>query len=238
MAINLNLLPLFAALPIAGGRILTLGKQKPLFTSEQLAKSIGVHKPPDGFDQSHVFHALGFEHCESLDISDHEGVDHIFDLNDSETPPDLISRFDLVFTGGTLEHVFHVSQALRHAASFVRRDGLLVHLGPANGWINHGFYQLCPGLLLDYLKVNGWKLEMSALIDATDKDHWHVMPATHTVRHRAWRQQHFCVARRTARATTQRTPIQKRYSTRPGAYGTEIPTFQPFDIRQGVIFEP
>lgn len=239
MAININLLPLLAALPTNGGRVLTFGNQRANITTEQLANLLKTSVLEADVCQTDVFRALGFQACESLDISDYEGSEHVFDLNEPEAPEGLLRAYDFVLTGGTLEHVFHVSRALQHAASFVRPGGLLVHIGPANNWINHGFYQICPGLLLDYLDANGWGLLQSALIDVMDAPrgvhHWRVKPGTHQTRHEGKRQQYFCAARRVEGATTDRVPKQRAYQIKHDKKQATEPSvsFEPFDIRNG-----
>ena len=73
-----------------------------------------------------------------------------FDLNEDELPERLVSRFDAVFNGGTLEHVFHVPNALTSITRMLRPGGVVVHVVPCNGWVNHGFYQISPTLMFDY----------------------------------------------------------------------------------------
>lgn len=73
-----------------------------------------------------VFSRLGFPGLQALDISDFEGADHIFDLNQDELPEHLTSRFDAVFNGGTLEHVFHVPNALTSITRMLRPGGVVV----------------------------------------------------------------------------------------------------------------
>lgn len=181
-----------------------------------------------------MFQALGYSSVEALDLFDYEGAEHIFDLNEAIAPAHLLGAYDLVVTGGTLEHVFHVSTALLHAASFVRPGGRLLHLGPANGWINHGFYQLCPTLMLDWLAVNRWTVELSALADVIDarRGRWRVSPGLHKVRTAGVRQLHICAARRGPESTLDAVPTQSRYSKEPGE---PTPTFEPFELEGGAI---
>ncbi|MGV6804689.1 MAG: hypothetical protein ACWA49_10820 [Ruegeria sp.] len=119
--------------------------------------------------QEDVFKALGFGEVESLDVSDYEGAPLIYYLNQPQAPEHLVGKFDLVFTGGTLEHVFHISRALQHTASFVRTGGCLVHISPPNNWMKHGFYQLGPEWLSAYFQQNGWCIHISAIIDMIEK---------------------------------------------------------------------
>lgn len=232
MALNINLITLIRdRVPDRRGRVLTFGEQRVTFGAERFRAVLGV-EPPAEIDQAAVFRALGYDSIESLDFSDYEGADHIFDLNQPSAPQHLLGAYDLVLTGGTLEHVFHVATALLHAASFVRPGGRLLHLGPANGWINHGFYQLCPGLLLDWLSANGWTIELSALADVIDRKrgHWRVVPGLHRVKPIGIRQLHICSAQRLIASTLDVVPTQQRYTENRSEITEK---FESFDLVQG-----
>jgi hypothetical protein len=102
--------------------------------------------------------SLGFDEVHSLDIDEREGATHIHDLNKKDIPSELIGRYDVVLAGGTLEHVFDVANGLRSASRMLADGGYLAIGGPANNWVDHGFYQICPTLLLDYFTENGFDL--------------------------------------------------------------------------------
>lgn len=209
MALNPNIIELFRRLPRRKGRVLTLGEQTVKFSSARLAEMLGQRDLRKDLTQTDVFEALGFDDVQSLDVSDYEGSDHIFDLNQPEAPAHLLGQYDMVFTGGTLEHVFHISQALQHAASFVRPGGCLVHLSPANNWMQHGFYQPGPEWLSAYFQQNGWQIEISAVIDVIDKTHWIVQPPRRAFR--GIRQMLYGVGVRSEEATIDTAPVQNLY---------------------------
>jgi hypothetical protein len=53
----------------------------------------------------------------------------------------------------------------------VKEGGIIYHNAPANGYLNHGFYQMQPTLFMDYYRENGWPyivLEMA--MDGTEKE--------------------------------------------------------------------
>jgi hypothetical protein len=159
------------------GTAITLGRQDVSITWPELesaAEELGVpltrpariepaQKPgfaADGYiaDRT-LFTALGFERLESLDASDFEGADHIFDLNSEELPADLRERFDLVVDGGTLEHVFHLPNALANVHALLRAEGRVIHLSPSSNYVDHGFWMFSPTLFRDYYLANGWAIE-------------------------------------------------------------------------------
>jgi hypothetical protein len=59
------------------------------------------HGYADGF-----FEALGAEELICTDVSDYEGATLIHDMN-APLPAAYAGKFDLVFDGGTLEHIFN-----------------------------------------------------------------------------------------------------------------------------------
>ncbi len=125
--------------------------------------TLGVMAVESGGDARAYFSKLGFSTLRALDVSDFEGADHIFDLNDDELPERLVGQFDAVFNGGTLEHVFHVPNALTSITRMLRPGGVVVHVLPCNGWVNHGFYQFSPTLMFDYYEAAGFEPLESAL---------------------------------------------------------------------------
>lgn len=140
--------------------------------------TLGVMDLEGGGDPRAYFSGLGFSSLEALDVSDFEGADHIFDLNEDDLPAHLAGRFDAVLNGGTLEHVFHAPNALTSITRLLRPGGVVVHVLPCNGWVNHGFYQFSPTLMFDYYEAAGFEPLESALcsrqLDEPDK--WTVRP--------------------------------------------------------------
>ena len=91
MGINLNFAELFvgavARYDLSGG-LLALGRQDLNFGAdalERMARYHGLRLGDLEGDEKHLsqesfFRALGFSAVESLDVSDYEGAEHIFDL--------------------------------------------------------------------------------------------------------------------------------------------------------------
>ena len=173
--------------PLAGS-ILVLGKQDTWITQAMLrrcAACAGVRlrdvpleiSPKREYarrgyltDES-VLRAIGFTEYSSLDVSGYEGADIIHDLNAAEVPARLESRFDAVLDAGTLEHVFHVPNALRAIGTMLRVGGRAVHLSPASNFVDHGFYMFSPTLLWDFYAANGYELCEMRLVRITQR-HW------------------------------------------------------------------
>jgi len=89
------------------------------------------------------FHYLGAEIVESIDYSPFEGATYIHDLNDP-VPPELENKFDFIFDGGTIEHIFDVKMTMQNIKRMLKVGGTFMSVNMCNGHIGHGFYQFSP----------------------------------------------------------------------------------------------
>ena len=124
-----------------------------------LAERISSQKEIDSCD---FFKMLGFQEVHAVDYSEYEGADIIFDLNDP-LPDSLKGSFDYVINGGTLEHVFDIAKAMENMSGMVKEGGLIMHLSPSDGWINHGFYSISPTFFQDYYSTNSFFVKLLEL---------------------------------------------------------------------------
>lgn len=104
----------------------------------------------DGYSET-FFKSLGAETVDSLDISDFEGATIVHDLN-SPLPQNLSEGYDLIFDGGTTEHIFDVATCMDNLNFLVAPDGVISACSPGNNWFAHGFYQFGPELVYGYWK--------------------------------------------------------------------------------------
>ena len=158
------------------GPILTLGRQNVYATPDQvrtLLEEEGVApaaivaadelatRIPSQAGSGYIsdvgyFRLLGIDdEVRALDYSAFEHADIVHDLN-TPTPGELHGRFDLVLDSGTIEHVFDVRQTLANIVHLLKPGGRVIHISPANNFVNHGFYQFSPTLFFDYYAVNGF----------------------------------------------------------------------------------
>ena len=89
---------------------------------------------------------LGFGRVETMDFSDYEGAQHLADLS-KPLAKKFHNRFDFIFDGGTLEHVFDIPQAFRNVFNMLKPGGTFVSVNGFTGWPGHGFYQFQPDLV-------------------------------------------------------------------------------------------
>ncbi len=144
------------------GSILTLGRQGIWITFKDLQKiaydfGVSLKDPgeitllynPEGrakncISDQCLFKSLRFFECKTLDVSNYENADYIFDLNQPELPLDLRERFDVIIDGGTFEHIFHIPNAFKNIWGMLRPEGRIVHIAPSYNHIDHGFHMFSP----------------------------------------------------------------------------------------------
>ncbi len=155
-----------------GMNILMLGKQDVNFNRAKLKfilDGIGYEYRKDiielndyderneKIDSYDLFRILGFEDVHALDISDYEGADIICDLATLYLPENLVNKFDYIYDGGVLEHIFNFPQALINTSKMLKIGGTIVHDLPCN-WVEHRFYSFSPTCLIDYYKANHFSI--------------------------------------------------------------------------------
>lgn len=106
-----------------------------------------------------LFEALGATRVDTIDNSDYEGAKFVHDMN-QPIPAEWREQFDVVYDGGTLEHVFNFPIALRNSMEMLRPGGRLFIHNCANNMCGHGFYQFSPELFYRALSPeNGFEVE-------------------------------------------------------------------------------
>ena len=116
------------------------------------------------------FRILGATEIISVDASAFEGAQIVHDMN-LPIPDALESSFDVVFDGGTLEHIFDLPTALRNAARMVRQNGRFISHTVASNFCGHGFYQFSPELFYRFFcPDNGYVMDSCIL--------WEDIPGT------------------------------------------------------------
>ena len=145
------------------GRVLTLGHQNIHLDlgdyNRVLTRSLGLPPAktvPEFVDE--LFLGMGATSVDAMDFSDYEGAKLIHDLN-HPIPGDWHERYDLIFDGGTLEHVFYFPTAIKSAMQMLKLGGRFVSVTMPNNWCGHGFYQFSPELFYRMLSPgNGFSI--------------------------------------------------------------------------------
>jgi len=149
------------------GKVLTVGKQHLNVYPAKMARVFSEHgivpgpygEGTAGNFADPCFRNLGAQSVESIDFSDFEGAEFVHDLN-QPIGGSLKERFDTVYDGGTLEHIFNFPVALKNCMEMVKVGGALFIHTAANNWCGHGFYQFSPELFFRSLSnENGYKVD-------------------------------------------------------------------------------
>ena len=164
------------------GRVLELARMTVFLDDERLARlarragtslaDVSARRSRDpvlgahGFlDDESFFRRLGFTGVDSLDVSDYEGAGIVHDLNEP-VPEELHGRYDVVFDGGTLQHVFHQPRLMANLHALTAPSGRVIHgLVPCHNFVDHGFYTFSPTFFQDFYARNGWQIETFYLVD-------------------------------------------------------------------------
>jgi hypothetical protein len=86
-------------------------------------------------------------------------------IGDLNFPIKVGRQFDVVTNIGTAEHVFNIAEVFRTADALCRDDGVILHVLPSFGGLNHGFYNIHPTVYFDLARQNHYKIEDFTYVD-------------------------------------------------------------------------
>jgi hypothetical protein len=101
---------------------------------------------------------LDYQRLVSIDLHGTPSAKAI-DLN---YPVDLDERFGVVVNGGTGEHVFNVCQFFKTVHDLTEPNGLMIHVMPFRGWVEHGFYSFNATFYWDLAAANDYAVHLLA----------------------------------------------------------------------------
>lgn len=175
------------------GEVLMLGRQdlnvfpsrmRELLERNHLPSEFFKSAAPDTKFAEPVFKSLGASLVQSLDFSAYEGASLVHDLN-QPIGSELHERFDTVYDGGTLEHVFQFPTALKNAMEMVRVGGHLFLHTVTNNYCGHGFYQFSPELFFRALsEANGYEVVRMVLHAMGPYGRWYEVSDPRQIRDR------------------------------------------------------
>jgi len=195
MGLDINAVRFLVSAREAGVRfdeVLTLGRQDLNVFPAKMAQLLGQRGLPNeafqGTDKvlyaDPCFVSLGAKKVYSMDASDFEGATFLHDLN-QPVGADFRERFDVVYDGGTLEHIFNFPVALKSCMEMVKQGGhVFFHTG-TNNWCGHGFYQFSPELFFRALSVeNGFAVTRMILHAVGPYGRWYEVADPNKIRSR------------------------------------------------------
>ncbi|MEN6421043.1 MAG: hypothetical protein ABFD76_03775 [Smithella sp.] len=165
------------------GKILQLGKQDVYLSWEclqKVAKHLGYPLSPlmdweiqlnqkdwclpmKMITDTTFFRALGFSEVVSMDYSAAEGADYIWD-NNNTVPGEYHEKYDVVYDGGTCEHVFNVPNFLSNVCLMSAIEGRVIHDSPSSAFLDHGFYSIQPTLYYDFYRANNFEVNKICVV--------------------------------------------------------------------------
>lgn len=94
---------------------------------------------------------------DSIDNSNYEGASIIHNLN---IPFYSIKKYQYIYDGGTIEHIFNIPQVIESIIDMLDIDGIFVSITCNNNFSGHGMYQFSPEFFLSSMTEKyGMKLE-------------------------------------------------------------------------------
>jgi hypothetical protein len=107
---------------------------------------------------SEFFNSMGFSSYTSIDINDDFGSE-IMDLNkDISQQYKYKKTYGLVTNIGVSEHLFNQEVFFKNAHNLTKSGGIMLHILPFLGYINHGFYNYQPRIFQDLAAANQYEL--------------------------------------------------------------------------------
>lgn len=113
-----------------------------------------------------LYRLLGFEVYRAIDASgEHNAL--LFDLNeDLKRRYGFSEQFDLVTNLGTAEHCFDQRTVFSNIHNLCKPGGLIIHALPAQGNVNHAFYNYHPRFFADLATSNRYEVvDLSFTVD-------------------------------------------------------------------------
>jgi len=108
---------------------------------------------------------LGAQEVTEFDASDYEGAKIVHDMN-KPIPAEWHEKFDFIYDGGTMEHIYNVPQVVENLDRILKIGGHLVISTTGNNLFGHGFYQFSPEFFYRvFSKENGWNTKMVLLAE-------------------------------------------------------------------------
>lgn len=124
---------------------------------EKLIDVVRGQKPDMLWYVARIFYRV-FLNCSDRVAIDFGGTESALKL-DLNQPVSLGREFDVVFNGGTAEHIFNVWQFFKTVHDHTAPGGIMIHGGPFTGWLDHGFYNFNPTFYWDLAAANGYAVQ-------------------------------------------------------------------------------
>lgn len=119
-----------------------------------------------------MFSDFGFQSIDSLDNSEYENATRIHDMN--RPLPASTPRYDYIYDGGTIEHIFNCPQVCENIINSLEVGGIFCSVTSNNNLSGHGIYQFSPEFFLSAFSPK-YGMEIKELyigIVGTPREYW------------------------------------------------------------------
>jgi SAM-dependent methyltransferase len=113
---------------------------------------------------SEFYRMFGATRYRSTDLFD-DRADWMLDFNEVVRLPE---QFAVATNFGTAEHVFNIGNVFRSIHNAIRPGGVALHVLPAFGDVDHGFYNIHPTTYFDLAAANNYTIEDICYVDRWD----------------------------------------------------------------------
>lgn len=121
---------------------------------------LGMPLPGNGgsYTPRDLYHGMGFKNYQCIDLDGRHNA-HRFDLNkDILKEYNFHQKFNLVTNHGTSEHCFNQSQVFKNIHDLCSPGGIMLHVLPFQGYVNHGFFNYQPCFFRYLAEANNYRL--------------------------------------------------------------------------------
>jgi len=125
---------------------------------QELINTVRAEQPSMLWDVAKIFYRVFLNYRDTVAI-DFGGTEKALKL-DLNQPISLGREFDVVYNGGTAEHVFNVWQFFKTVHDHTACGGLMIHGAPFTGWLDHGFFNFNPTFFWDLAAANGYVVQL------------------------------------------------------------------------------
>ena len=160
------------------GRVVTIGRQQVDLSTNEIKRILGIDiiNFKNDFCEDMLLTFFKAVSVTSLDASKYEEASVVHDLN-LPIPDKLKNKFDCILDFGTTEHIYNLHQAFKNYSEMLTKDGVILHVLPANNFNGHGFYQFSTELFYSlYSPKNGYEETVVFLADLADNEVWYKPP--------------------------------------------------------------
>lgn len=135
--------------------------------ADRVEETVAAFYPGGGEDfapdsQQALYALFGLSPYQSIDVADARAT-YICDLNDPIARGQ--QQYDVVTNFGTAEHCFNIGAVFESIHNLLAPGGLALHVLPAFGDLDHGFYNINPMLYGRLARANGYQIVDVRYID-------------------------------------------------------------------------